>query len=263
MYKFIFAVTAAVLFFQNCGRVSIGRSVEEIITQEASTTPLIPTTALTPIDPYLQLNCKEEKHLAIWKDPDKTGVIESKNYLGAIYPYMGTKTAYENYNYYSASAHPYAGPVPKAYSMAVFFYADPQGDLYFNTFANVDDGGTSTLNTWNLNITTSNNFLLDNVILSDDDGELLLKKIDKVEMINNYEARFKYAKNTDGGVIGPFRGKKFQLNAEILDTGDIDNASFFSSDGSSFDLRSPASSGISEVSSFIIQYQQYYICPQD
>ncbi|MCJ8276528.1 MAG: hypothetical protein HRT44_10200, partial [Bdellovibrionales bacterium] len=137
------------------------------------------------------------------------------------------------------------------------FYEEPNGDIYLTTYANIDDGGSAAATSWNLDIYTSGNETQDLVSLSDDGGEMKLICTEADEKINYYQGRFRYAQNTDGAVIGPFKGDDFGMQVRILESGDINNASFYSSTGDSFDLYD---SGEGAITSFIIKFQKYWVC---
>ncbi|MCB0422501.1 MAG: hypothetical protein KDD61_15985 [Bdellovibrionales bacterium] len=195
--------------------------------------------------------CVEGKRLGIWLDPDQSGLLRDELYLGAIVTYSGNSKIADNYNYYSASAHPIVGPVPKGYEMNVFFYEGPDG-LGFNLYANLDEGGSSD-NKLNIDVSTSGNALSDQVLISDDGGEL--KQEGKTATQTIYRGRFHYWNNTDGGAIGPFNGDDYKIQVKVLESGDIKNARFFSADGVSFTLMDQG-----KASSFVIAFKGYKVC---
>ena len=196
--------------------------------------------------------CQEGKRLGIWLDPDKTGVLADNNYLGEIKSYTGTLSSFDNYRYYSASAHPVIGPTPLSYESNIYFYEGPDG-LTLNFYSNLDEGG-SDYNSVNWDIITKGNSGKDKVILSDDNKELT--QTFQSPLKSRYQARFQYWKNTDGGVIGPFVGKNYQIQVHILNTGDIQNAIFYSADGNAFPLKDENN----QISSFVISYKSEQTC---
>jgi len=198
--------------------------------------------------------CVEGQRIGIWLDPNNTGVQEEKNYLGFIVAYTGKKDAAANYNYYSASAHPIVGPTPSGFQTNVFFYEGPDSKLAFNLFSNIDAAG-STDNQVDLDIFTTGNGKKDGVLLSDDDLELKYLGGYGNEG-KQYQGRFHYWSNTDGGVIGPFSGETYKIRVKFLATGDVQSARFYSANGYAFDLKDDEN----QISSFIIAYQDYHEC---
>lgn len=197
-------------------------------------------------------SCVPGKRLAIWLDPDDSGDIKAENYLGFVVSYSGKKSAEDNYNYYSASAHPLVGPSPIGFESHVFFYEGKDG-LALNFFSNIDSGGSSN-NRVDLDIEVSGNAQMDSVILSDDGHEL--KQVSSSGGLNSYEGRFHYWNNTDGGVIGPFQGENYKIHVRVLQTGDIQNARFYSANGYSFQLKDQQQ----DISSFIITFESIENC---
>lgn len=83
--------------------------------------------------------------------------------------------------------------------------------LYF--FFNKDAAGQSDNKVY-FEVLTDNNINqsgshVDQVILSDDSGEL--RSVRKDQSGQHYIGDFQYWHNTDGGIIGPFRGEEFSL----------------------------------------------------
>ena len=190
--------------------------------------------------------CVAGKKLGVWLDANQDGSIAGEKYLGSFVAYSGSMSAAANYNYFSASAHPIVGPIPKEFKTTVFFYEDSIG-INFNFFSNVDAGGSMD-NIVEWDIKTSDNGKLDKVLLSDDGGELS-KKYEGTDYFR-YEARFHYYSNTDGGVIGPFKSGA-HIAVKVLNVGDVIDAGFFSANGDVL----PLSDGSEPVSSFIVGYQ--------
>ena len=154
----------------------------------------------------------------------------SQDVSGEIVSYSGNLTAAENYNYYSFSAHPIVGPQPRGQNINVFFYENSEG-LYLNFFANKDETGTNNWSDFRVSIDIQGNTLDDEVVVSDDGGELL-----EVGS-GSYEGQFSYTQNTDGGVIGPIDiSEDFVMDFEILDSQAVATAKFYSATGKSFSL---------------------------
>jgi hypothetical protein len=175
-----------------------------------------------------------------------------KSDLGSFLAYKGDKTAYENYNYYSASAHPIVGPQPKGFFESVFMYIDKDGKSYLNIFWGVDGGGSADTKV-DVDIKTSGNAKADSVILSDDSGEMKLKSSTADE--NNYEGRFQYWSNTDGAVIGPFTTEEYKIEVSVLNGGDNKDAKFYSQDGNDLTLLDGGN-----LSSFEISFKGVRTC---
>lgn len=218
---------------------------------------LITSTACAPVQidfvnqPSGGPSCVEGEKLGVWLDLDSDGSTDGERFVGSFIAYEGSKLAAENYNYYSASAHPIVGPTPSGFKSTVFFYQDTHG-LSFNFFSNVDAGGSKD-NIVEWDIATSGNNLRDDVILSDD--HLELSKTGSSGGEQYYAGRFHYWSNTDGGVIGPF-ADKFRIAVKVLRAGDVIDAAFYSADGSVLPLRN----GAEPVSSFIVGYQGHQTC---
>ena len=200
------------------------------------------------VDPPI---CVQGKKLGVWLDPDSDGNVNDQDHLGSFVAYSGAESMVDNYDYYSASAHPVHGPTPLGFNLNVYFYEGSDG-LGMNFFSNIDEGGSDD-NIVNLDLVTSGNDKKDSVLLSDDRGEMYLdsEKSDRLE----YEGRFHYWKNTDGAVIGPFAGEGYKVQVKMLQSGDITGARFYSANGESFSLTN--SDG---VSSFVIAFESYETC---
>ena len=194
-------------------------------------------------------DCVTGQKLNIYLDPENSGEIKRANYLGAVVSYAGDLTAADNYNYYSASAHPVVGPTPVGFEANVFFYEDSQG-IALNFFANIDAGG-STDNEVDVDIQVINNSNNDEVLLSEDGREL------KEVSDSNYEGRFHYWNNTDGGVIGYLdKSSPFIIRVQFLESGDIGKARFFSANNFHFSLGQE----VGDIKSFIIANEGYNSC---
>jgi hypothetical protein len=179
--------------------------------------------------------CGPGAALSIWTDMNSNGEIDGEDQLkGYIKAYIGDDSAKENYNYYSASAHPKIGPGPKGFESKVFFYENEKGN-YLNFYFNIDAGGSED-NKVQWEIKVIKNEMKDKVILSDDGGELKLKDKNQQEGSHFYEGDFHYWNNTDGGVIGPFIGDEYEIHVKPLDSGDNEINTFYSQKGELFSL---------------------------
>lgn len=207
-----------------------------------------------PPEPEPPQVCVEGKVLGIYADPSESGEINEANFLGEITAYSGEVSSVENYNYHSYSAHPVVGPQPSGYFFNVFFYEGSDG-LSVNFFGNVDAGGSS-YNKMELDILISGNQNSDDVLLSDDNMELRLDGFEDGH--NLYSGRFEYWSNTDGGVIGPLVDDDYKLEFRFNNMGDINDARFYSADGSSFQLNSDG-----DFTSFIIAYRSTQNCQEE
>ncbi|MCB0391257.1 MAG: hypothetical protein KDD58_08200 [Bdellovibrionales bacterium] len=244
------------LFFQNCEDVDFSTTTEstkiETFDQNNQINLNEDVDPVSTEEPTINVECEEGKHFGVWLDSDNDGSIDGEQFLGSIVPFNGNTTAVKNYNYYSASAHPLVGPAPAGFDSKVFFYEGKDG-LALNFFFNIDEGGSAD-NRVNWDIEVIGNDKKDRVLLSDDNGE-----IDLVETTNFghiYEARFHYWENTDGGIIGPFVGDDFLIKINVLNSGDIQNATFFSANNHNFSLKDKNN----QVSSFIIGFLEYRKC---
>ncbi len=194
--------------------------------------------------------CTKGDKLALWSDKNHDG---KKDFLlGYIVSYKGSETAANNYNYYSASAHPKIGPQPKPFASHVFFYNGPEG-LSLNFFHNIDDGGSADNSVfWDIYV-KDNNFS-DQLLLSDDPGEV--KTHSRSANSTYYKAYVRYWKNTDGAVIGPLTNKSFEIKVNVVGgNGDLKNSAFYSANGDIYSL-----SNQHGLESFIITYDSVEDC---
>jgi len=175
-----------------------------------------------------------------------------KTDLGSFVAYKGTEDAATNYNYYSYSAHPKVGPTPKGFFESVFMYIDGEGKSYLNIFWGVDEGGSED-NVVNVDILTTGNTNQDAVVLADDSGEI--NKVSSGAAGNFYEGRFRYWKNTDGAVIGPFTGTDYKIHVAVLNGGDNKDAKFYSQDQNDLTLLDGGT-----LSSFEISFKEVRTC---
>lgn len=193
--------------------------------------------------------CVEGDILEVYLDPDSTGAVVEENYLGSIVSYTGSLSSADNYNYYSASAHPVKGPNPVGFEAKNFFYNGTDG-LSYNFFANVDEAGSAD-NSVDVDIQVEGNSLNDSVLLSDDAVEL------EETSPAHYEGRFRYWYNTDGGVIGPLQtASGLKVKVQFLASGDVTTARFYSANGFHFSI----DKDIGEISSFVMQTAGFNNC---
>jgi hypothetical protein len=197
----------------------------------------------------------ESKTLAVWIAPPEGDALLDENFIGEIVSYSGDETSVENYDYYSASAHPHVGPTPTGFESNVFFYEGTDG-LTLNFFSNLDNSWSQSWTDVDWDINISGNETEDSVLLSDDPGEVNRVSID--ENGSAYEVRLTYVRNTDGGIIGPFAGERFKISVDVLESGDTNTALFHSADGSSFPLMVDDT-----ISSFIVSFMRNESCQID
>ncbi|MCB9092953.1 MAG: hypothetical protein H6620_10385 [Halobacteriovoraceae bacterium] len=225
--------------------------------------PEVEPPVIVITDPGTQQTCVKGKRLALWLDFDGDGIEDQ--YGGTITAYKGSKSAQDNYNYYSASAHPLVGPDPEGFKSKIFFYEDGKGGLALNLIHNIDkiegdanySGSADNQVQWQ--IVTSGNDRKDSVLLSDDQGELKRAEYRQKQDIpydsNFYQGNWHYWNNTDGGVIGNFYGESFRINVQAKVSGDNLEAVFYSATGSKIKLMKDK-----KISSFVITYEKYEDC---
>ncbi|OGR02025.1 MAG: hypothetical protein A2284_10365 [Deltaproteobacteria bacterium RIFOXYA12_FULL_61_11] len=217
-----------------------------------------------PIE-MVQGPCTEGKRLSIWLDSNDDGEREGEPLLGYITTYQGPTTAAANYNYSSASAHPLIGPPTTNFESKVFFFDGTDG-LALTMFHNTEnDNDKQNAVLWN--VTVRGNNLRDAVLQSDDANvraigryqgpEFRLLSTDQAHATKLYIGDWKYQSNTDGGVLGPFEGEDFTIAVRIDQTGNLTNATFFSANGQTFQLKDATRN----ISSFIIAYAGEQTCP--
>ena len=194
------------------------------------------------------------KTLGVWQLTAVDAALTDEAYLGEIWSFEGDLNAAENFNYYSASAHPIVGPDPTGFETHVFFYEGPDG-LSLNFFSNKDEGGHADWVSLDIDIQVTGNGLLDDVILSDDSGELSRQVTAMSADASHYNGRFRYVQNTDGGVIGPLAGEDFEVRFTIVSATEERGASFYSSNGTSIDLMTE-----NGITSFAIAYRSDTLC---
>ena len=239
------------------------------------------------------LVCVPGKNLSIWSavesENDQNTLIKD-SFLGHITSFQGVNTPDDSYDYYSYSAHPTsvedenndALPQPKDSSAHIFFYESKtdhaaldysnnsaiktrealnNGDLFLYFFFNKDETGQSNNKVY-FEVFTDNNLdedgvLVDQVILADDGQELVSVSSDASGQ--HYIGDYQYWHNTDGGVIGPFRGEEFTIAVRATSQSpvgeDLTGASFFSREGTEYNFfKDP------KITSFIVTYQEETFC---
>lgn len=221
----IFTIGLLIFSFQNCGNTG---GIESQFTALSSGEDDGVNQNLA-IEQNKEKSCVSGSKLSIWLNLDTR-----LEYLGDVLAYEGSLSHADNYNYYSASAHPVQGPKAKGHELNVFFYQEKNGEYSLNFFANIDEGGSDD-NQMSVKINISGNDNQDKVILSDDGAEL--NKVESRDSdTHSYIGDFHYWKNTDGGVIGPLSGSSFIIDMSLDKLGDNSEAMFYSADGSSFKL---------------------------
>lgn len=200
--------------------------------------------------------CVTGEKLGIWLDPDGTGKALDANFLGYVVAYVGNETPAANYNYFSYSAHPQHGPIPVDNRLNVFFYQQAGKDqVALNVFSNIDEfGGDGSFVT---QMTTTNNSQIDTILLQDDPNEADgCSRQPGLHSSLEYYCKFKYNNNTDGFVLGPFVSSNYEIRVSIPKISNINQARFFSANGSNFTLKDEYSG----ISSFIIKSVGYESC---
>ncbi len=154
--------------------------------------------------------CVPGDKLGVWLDPNHGGQIFDSQFLGYVVSYAGSESAYDNYNYYSYSAHPIHGPIPLDHRLNVFFYnQNGPNELALNVFSNIDTSGGS--GSFSAQLSTLNNDLVDGIILQDDPyNDVGCLRTSGSLGSFNYDCSFNYKDNTDGFVMGPFVTRDFE-----------------------------------------------------
>ncbi|MGH1469423.1 MAG: hypothetical protein ACRBBP_11225, partial [Bdellovibrionales bacterium] len=197
-----------------------------------------------PVDPVVEVPEEEEPVDPVVEVPEeeplqcsskRAYVLKSSDSTTNITPHRGPLPADVNYNYYSWSGHPIIGSTPKGYEGQFFLYEDGEGAISFNFLFSVDNGGSAD-NKISLDVVVKNNDSDEQIILSDD--RLEIKKISSEDGKSVYQAKMRYWKNTDGGIIGPFTGDDLSINVKLNVVGDTSRLIFYSADGNEIDLGS-------------------------
>jgi len=135
----------------------------------------------------------------IWADSSGDGFKDLV--LGTIYGYEGEETGRNNYNYFSASAHPLHGPNLHPHRLKIFVYErTTNGRDFLNLIAGEDEGGSRHAFSGLVDITGS---IINPEVKRSDDGGIpeLIEGPD-----NHFEGEWQFRNNSDGGVIGPLTG---------------------------------------------------------
>lgn len=209
--------------------------------------------------------CTSGKVLGIWSGDQRTSIDNTK-YLGNITNYSGSKSAKDNYGYSSHSVNLTVGPTPTDNNGTVFFYESSAvpSDLYFFFFFSKEDSSeTNWVNVyWDI---YTENIYSDKVVVADDKASELNRHSQSQSSgtySSEYKARFKYKQNSDGGVIGPFKGEDFKvyvkmkerssLDSNTLTLGTLDSVSYYSKNNSIIALK--------DKSDFTIRYKTTTTC---
>ncbi len=193
-------------------------------------TPVDPVPTPTPIDPV-----PVPRPDPVQCTSKRAYTLKSSDQVTDITPHRGPLPASINYNYYSWSGHPIIGSTPKGYEGQFFLYEDGEGAISFNFLFSVDGGGSPD-NKISLDVAVKNNDSDEQIILSDD--KLEIKKVSSDDGVSVYQARMRYWKNTDGGIIGPVKGDNLSINVKLNVVGDTSKLIFYSADGKAVDLGS-------------------------
>lgn len=209
----------------------------------ADSTSVSSDSAMIYPDPYCYPPYAGYFQQRVFLDKNNNNTADDNEELGTISAFRGNISARKNYNYYSASAHPINGPQPEPYISKIFLYQNAKG-AHLNFFHNIDGNGSEE-NHVKWTIRTANNFLRDRREFSDDRLELrettLIPFREDVAVPppdiyfpneKIYTANWRYWKNTDGGVIGPFANySESTVKITMEKLGDIQNIQFVSQDG--------------------------------
>ena len=196
-------------------------------------------------------------------------------------------TAANNYDYRSASVHITHGPAASAEKGNVFFYNQYDNTTHIYLFWMFGVAGSSTANKVHLDVFTANNESSDDVVVSDDpvsgSADETFRESQTVSdslYSSTYTGRYKYDSCcSDGGVIGPFSGSTYRIFVDLggkssltsshntssaedlaasgvsgydLGTGNLASFTYWSKDGSSFDL--------GDVDNFTVGYKTSIDC---
>jgi hypothetical protein len=201
-------------------------------------------------------------------------------------------TAYNNYDYRGSAEHLNIGPTPSATKGNMFFYNQYDNTSYtylFWMFGKSDSAFSGGANHVHLDVFTANNTSSDNITVSDDDNnpwETNQESQSESSGIysSTYTGRYRYSSEySDGGVIGPFSGSSYRIFVDLagkssldsshdtsdaedlvasgvsgydLGTGNLESFTYWSKDGSSFDL----GDNESPVDNFTVGYSTTLDC---
>ena len=208
--------------------------------------------------------CVSGNVMSIWSE-DQRSSTDSSKFLGNITAYTDNSsdicgsgsnqdcTASNNYYLHNSSEDLTHGPTPSATKGNMFFYNQYDNTSYTYLFWMFGKGGSSfspSPNSVDLDLFTANNESSDSVVVTDDSGETSrVSQTSSSPYSSTYTGRYQYnSKKSDGGVIGPFLGSSYRvfidiggtstINSENLSLGNLDSFTYWSKDGSSFDLGS-------------------------
>ena len=186
------------------------------------------------------------------------------------------------------------GPTPSATKGNMFFYNQYDNTSYTYLFWMFGKGGTAFSpepNRVHLDVFTANNASSDNVTVSDDESNPWETNLESQVQDNisglyssSYTGRYNYVtKKSDGGVLGPFSGSAYRIFVDLvgkssldashdtddeedlgasgvdgydLGIGNLDSFTYWSKDGSSFDL----GDNESPVDNFTVGYNTSMDC---
>ena len=236
--------------------------------------------------------CVSGNVLSIWKG-DQRSSTDSSKFIKNITAYTdnssSVKTASQNYGLSGASLNLTHGPTASADKGNIFFYNQYDNISHLYLFWVFGVGGSSTANKVHLDVFTANNESSDNVVESDDSGETNRESQSESSGLysSTYTGRYKYDDCcSDGGVIGPFSGSTYRIFVDFvgkssldssrntsaaydlaasgvdgydLGTGNLASFTYWSKDGSSFDL-SDNESDWYPVDNFTVGYNTTLDC---
>jgi len=182
-------------------------------------------------------------------------------------------TPYNNYDYRGSAEHLNIGPTPSATKGNMFFYNQYDNTSYtylFWMFGKSDSAFSGGANHVHLDVFTAKNTSSDNVTVSDDEGNPWETNQESQSessglYSSTYTGRYRYSSGySDGGVIGPFSGSNYRIFVDLvgkssltsshshdssedlvasgnvsgydLGIGKLESFTYWSKDGSSFDL---------------------------
>ena len=236
--------------------------------------------------------CVSGNVLSIWKG-DQRSSTDSSKFIKNITAYTdnssSVKTASQNYGLSGNSINLTHGPTASADKGNIFFYNQYDNTSHLYLFWVFGVNGQSAANKVHLDVFTANNESPDDVVESDDSGET--NREDQSESSGLYSSiytgRYKYDDCcSDGGVIGPFSGSTYRIFVDYvgkssldsskdtsaaydlaasgvegydLGTGNLASFTYWSKDGSSFDL-SDNESDWYPVDNFTVGYNTTLDC---
>jgi hypothetical protein len=236
--------------------------------------------------------CVSGNVMSIWSG-DQRSSTDSSKFLGNITAYTDNAsdncgqsnnldcTAENNYQYHqpiTASENLNIGPTPSATKGNMFFYNQYDNTSYTYLFWMFGKGGaTLSSNDVDLDVFVSNNASPDDNPVDDDAGETdLISQSQSATTglyTSSYTGRYHYNTNkSDGAVIGPFSGSSYRIFIDLrgfstipdhstdnLTLGNLASFTFWSKDGSSFDL-SDNESNEDPVDNFTVGYNTTLDC---